>query len=289
VARALRVVVIGPGRAGRARIRALRGHPRAELAAEVARSGEPTLAGVAADRSIDAALICTPNLLHPPQARALLEAGKHVAVEFPLAPTAEDARALFALAERNDRVLHVAHIELLSASQQGQRERAPELGRPTGGALRFSGGGDGWIGDPERAGSPALRALARLHRLLDLFGPARVTVASLALRAGGYRLELGLTFRDGGETTLVEERGPGLERRTRWAVRCERGVLGDPDAVPASGLFERDLDHFLDRIEHAAPPYVANERVLHALDLVEQAERLCAGAGSARPGPARTP
>ncbi len=273
--RALRVAVVGAGRAGRARIRALHDHARAELAAEVARSGEPTLARVAADRSIDAALVCTPNLLHVAQVRTLLEGGKHVAVEFPLAPTVEEARALFALAEREDRVLHVAHIELLSPSQASQRERAADLGRPTGGTLTFTGGNAGWIGDPLRAGSPALRALARLHRLLDLFGPARIARASLAERERGYRLELRVAFREGGETDLIEERGADLERGTHWAVRCERGVLDDPDAAPSAGLFARDLDHFLDRIERGSPPYVSNERVLHALDLVEQAERLC--------------
>ena len=235
MARALRVAVIGPGRAGRARIRALRDHPRAELGAEVARSGEPTLARVGADRSIDAALVCTPNLLHVAQVRTLLEGGKHVAVEFPLAPTVDEARVLFALAEREERVLHVAHIELLSPSQARQRERAADLGRPTGGTLTFTGGNAGWIGDPQRAGSPALRALARLHRLLDLFGPARIAGASLVEREGGYRLELGLAFGDGGRPASSSSavRAWSAAPTGRCAASAECWTIQAPPRRPA--------------------------------------------------------
>ncbi len=270
-----RVAVIGLGRAGRARSRALDAHPRAELVAAVRRepgSGEPGFDDVVADPGIDAAIVCTPNLLHPPQVRALLEAGKHVAVEFPLAPSVAEARELFDLARSRGRVLHVEHIELLSASQRAQRQRVVTLGPPNGGELRFGAASDGWIGDARLAGSPALCAVARLHRLVDLWGEARIRDAAIDREPDGYRLYARLLFKDG-DTSLFEARAPGLERQTVWAIPCRSGPLEDPPVVAPGDLFREDLDCFLDRIEGHGRAYVSEQRILHVLDLVEQIER----------------
>ncbi len=270
------VAVVGLGRAGRARARALQEHPRARLVAvarrERAGAGEVSFADVVADPGVGAAIVCTPNLLHEAQTRALLEAGKHVAVEFPLATSAAAARGLLALAAERGRVLHVEHIELLSASQRAQRARAAGLGRPLGGALRFTGSAEGWIGEPELAGTPALCALARLSRLVDLFGDADVAHAALESGPRAWLLEVELTFRAGGRVLLVEQRGLGVARATRWALRCEGGALDDPPAEPPSDPFRADLDVFLARIERGAPPYLADARTLHLLELVEQVE-----------------
>ena len=268
----LRFAVVGAGRAGRARIRALREHPETELGAVVTREGIP-LARVLEDPAIDALCICTPNLLHAPMARHALGAGKHVAVEYPLAPDPAAARELFELARQSRRILHVEHIELLSPSQRAQRERAGALGRPTGGALEFSAGTEGWIADARSAGSPALRALARLHRLLDLFGAAEVDRARLQTGpAAGYRLAIELRFAQGGRTALREIRAAGLERSLRWKIECELGALDDPAAESPAGLFRADLDCFVGRIRGGQTPYVSEPRVLEALALVEQIE-----------------
>ncbi len=257
-------------------MRALEGHPRARAAA-IARSGGAgaggaSLAEIAANPAVNLAIVCTPNLLHEPQARALLEAGKHVAVEYPVAASADTARALLELARARGRVLHVAHIELLSASQRAQRARAAALGRPLGGALRFTGDSAGWIGDPALAGSPALCALARLSRLVDLFGEADVADATLEATSRAWRLEVELAFRAGGRAQLVEQRGPGVARATRWALSCEGGPLDDPPAAPPGDPFRADLDACLARIERGAAPYASDARVAHLLELVGQIE-----------------
>ena len=272
----LGVALVGPGRAGRARIAALAERADAELRAVVERAGPLRLEDALADPAIDAVLICTPNALHAAQVRAALERGKHVCVEYPLAASAAQARSLLALARERERVLHVEHIELLSPAQEHQRERARGLGPPAGGALEFSGGFTGWIADPALAGSPALGALARLHRLTDLFGPARIRAAELAQRGAGYRLRADLEFARGGATELREERGPDLSRALRWNIPCARGALLDPPAAPVQGLFARDLACFLARVRERAPSYVCDEDVLHGLELVEQIERVLA-------------
>ncbi len=272
------VALIGPGRAGRARLRALEEHGDTQLAAVVPREPEadqPTLESLLADPSIDALMLCTPNLLHGQAAQAALEAGKHVAVEYPLASSNSEGGALFELARARQRVLHVAHIELLSPAQARLRELARPLGRPRGGSLHFRGSSEGWIGDASLAGSPALRALARLHRLVDLFGRARAEAARFETpRDAGYRLEVELRFGAGGGVLLIEERAPGLSRETSWDIRCERGSLLSPATAPPGGLFARDLDCFVSRIRSGARGYVSDERILHVLSLVDEIDRL---------------
>jgi len=269
--------VIGAGRAGLARMRALEASPRARLAHVVSR-GRPdsvSLETALADREVAALIVCTPNLLHAATARAALAAGKHVAVEFPLAASASEARALFADAGARRLVLHEEHIELLSPSQEWLRARVRELGGPRSGTLRFSGDSTGWIADPALAGSAPLGALARLHRLVDLFGRAELRGARLSL-GETRRLEVDLAFGARGGVTLIEERGPGLPRATEWAIECERGPLTTPPAEPPGALFARDLDVFLDRIERGAPSYVSDSAVLEVLELVGAIERrLC--------------
>lgn len=265
------MAVVGLGRAGSARVRAIEAHPRAELAAVVQRPpSEPSFEAVLADPGITALIVCTPNALHAAQVAAGLEAGKHVAVEFPLALSEREARDLFALARARGRVLHVEHIELLSPSQEHLRKAVRGLGAPVEGRVWFRADSSGWIGDDALAGGPGLRALARLHRVVDLFGPAEVASASAEPgRAGGYRLAVVLRFARGGTLELIEERGRGLGRALEWDVQCEGGRLEPPPAEPAAGLFARDLDAFLARIETAAEPYVSEERELHVHALVD--------------------
>jgi biliverdin reductase len=263
-----RIAVVGLGRAGAARVRALESHPRAQLHAVVRRPpAEPGLEQVLADPAVGALIVCTPNALHASQVEAGLRAGKHVAVEFPLAGTADEARALFALADERARVLHVEHIELLSPSQSALRRAARGLGPPVGGQVSFRGASAGWIGDDALAGGPGLRALARLHRIVDLFGSARLADARLERRSEGYRLRVALRFERGGALELVEERGPGLARGLEWDVLCEGGRLEPPPPEAPVGLFARDLELFIARIESGAPafPAVARELELHAL------------------------
>ena len=271
--------MIGTGRAGWARLSAIEASSGLELAAKLSRESARTLNELLADATLDAVVICTPNQLHHAQVESSLRAGKHVCVEFPLTSGPEPARQLFELARQRGRVLHVEHIELLSSSQLSQRERVADLGRPTGGALEFTAARSGWIGDASLAGSIPLRALARLHRLVDLFGPGRVAGASLEApegESGDYRLSLSLEFDAGGNTTLVERRGAGLARATRWHVSCERGVLSDPEAAPAAGLFAADLAVFEARIRGTGEAYVSEARVIEVLELVAQAEALLA-------------
>ena len=60
-----------------------------------------------ADPDIEAVTVAVPNILHVPVALAALEAGKHVMVEKPLAPTAAEGQRIIDAAREANRVLGV--------------------------------------------------------------------------------------------------------------------------------------------------------------------------------------
>lgn len=86
---------------------------------------------VLADPGIDAVSLASPAGLHYAQARAALEAGKHVYVEKPLALDVAEAQALCALAAARGRVLMVGHLLQYHPAYLALREMvaAGELGR----------------------------------------------------------------------------------------------------------------------------------------------------------------
>ena len=273
---ALRIGVLGDGRAGGARTRAIEAHPDAELAFVWSRAHTPEVRALEdrlAAAAVDAVAVCTPNAIHPEQTRCVLAAGLHALVEFPLAPSRAEARALLDQAHARGRVLHVGHIELLAPSQARQRARVAELGAPIEGELCFSGGTDGWIGDDLRAGTPALRALARLHRLRDLFGPGEVRAAHLDRIPPGYRLEVELSFGEG-RVRLIERRAPDAPRATTWSIRCQRGLLDSPADSSARGVFAQDLDGFVARVRGTGAGYLHAEDELAVLDWIERIDTL---------------
>ena len=66
------------------------------------------------DASVQAVAIATPVSTHFPLAKRCLEAGLHVLVEKPLASSIQEAAALVALAQKQERVLMVDHTYLFS-------------------------------------------------------------------------------------------------------------------------------------------------------------------------------
>lgn len=67
------------------------------------------------DPSIDAVAVATPVRFHYPMAKALLEAGKHVFIEKPMASSSAECEELVNLAESRDLTLMIGHTFLYSA------------------------------------------------------------------------------------------------------------------------------------------------------------------------------
>jgi predicted dehydrogenase len=118
-----RAAVIGLGFVGRAHLEALRrqGIPvQGLLGSSPDRTREAcnalrvdhayaSLDELAHDKNVDVVHICTPNHLHFEEAKALLEAGKHVMCEKPLAMDTRQSDVLIEFAKQNQRVGGVAH------------------------------------------------------------------------------------------------------------------------------------------------------------------------------------
>lgn len=69
----------------------------------------PTLKEVLADPSIRLLVLASPDHLHAPHALAALEAGKHVVIDKPFAPTLDEARTIAARADETGLLLSVFH------------------------------------------------------------------------------------------------------------------------------------------------------------------------------------
>jgi predicted dehydrogenase len=121
----INVAVVGTGFIGPAHVEALRRIPNVEVAALVEVTQElaeqkAVLLGIPKamlfedmlkDSSIDAVHICTPNFLHFSQAKAVMEAGKHVVCEKPLATKLDEAEELVALAKSKN-LVNAVHFNL---------------------------------------------------------------------------------------------------------------------------------------------------------------------------------
>jgi len=75
-----------------------------------------------ADPAVDAVVVATPVATHYPIAMAAIEAGKHVLVEKPLAPSGAEAMALIGAARRRRVVLMVDHTFVYTGAVQKIKE-----------------------------------------------------------------------------------------------------------------------------------------------------------------------
>jgi len=74
-------------------------------------------------KEIDAVILCTPTQLHAAQAKACLEAGKHVQVEIPLCDVLKDGEEVVALQKQTGLVAMCGHTRRFNPSHQWVRRR----------------------------------------------------------------------------------------------------------------------------------------------------------------------
>jgi predicted dehydrogenase len=138
-AKPINTAIIGTGFMGRVHLEALRRVEFVEVAAIAGRNAEvarklasgfsiSTIASdyrdLLRDPSIEAVHICTPNALHFSMAKEVLQAGKHVICEKPLATTLEEAEELVSLAKQKGARNCVCHnLRYYPMVQQMRRMR----------------------------------------------------------------------------------------------------------------------------------------------------------------------
>jgi predicted dehydrogenase len=166
-------------------------------------------------RAVDAVVIASPAERHFEQARAAIEAGRHVYVEKPLALSVAEADALIALADKMGVVLQVGHQERFVLAALG----LPREGEPPR-RLEFTR-----CGPPTGRGEDVSVVFDLMIHDLDL---ARLFVpgAPKAIDACGTRDETVATigFQSDATATLVASRRAG-ERRRRMIATFDDGVI----------------------------------------------------------------
>ncbi|MDQ7955951.1 MAG: Gfo/Idh/MocA family oxidoreductase [Pseudomonadota bacterium] len=76
------------------------------------------LADSLALKEVDAVILCTPTQMHAAQAKACLEAGKHVQVEIPLCDVLKEGEEVLALQKKTGKVAMVGHTRRFNPSHQ---------------------------------------------------------------------------------------------------------------------------------------------------------------------------
>ncbi len=280
---------------------------RAESAEKLAeRHGIPRVTtdweALAADPEIEAAIVATPNALHAPQAIALLEAGKHVMVEKPMATTVAECDAMITASKRSGAHLMVAHCWRFRDEVVAIRDRiaAGELGevvKTRGYGVHANWGPSGWFTQRELAGGGALvdmgvHAIDTARFLLGEPVPERVC-ATVGTRYGSYDVDdddvLLITWSNG--TNSIIESGwwhphlGGLEADTE--VYGTKGYARIWPPEPPSGhhehvsqpMFTAQMKEFLDAIAQGRPPRPAGEDGRVVMQVVEMAYRSAAELG----------
>lgn len=189
-------------------------------------------AALLADPDIDAIYNPLPNTMHAEWSIRALAAGKHVLCEKPIAVTAEEARTMFAAAERAGLLLREAFPY---RSQPQTRALAKlvaggEIGRPriVQAAFGFPVANSANIRlNPELGGGSLLDAGSypvSLVRMLAGEQPSRVTAAA-TWAASGVDMMLAATFEfpSGLLAQAASSFGTGLYRRAM--VACENGTV----------------------------------------------------------------
>ncbi len=313
VNRLVRVGLVGTGYAAKLRAETLQKDDRAQLVAIVGHSWEKTAEFSQTYQAqsmnsweqllerddIDLVVICNINLLHGAIARAALQNHKHVVVEYPLSLDVAEAEELIALAQTQNKLLHVEHIELLGGLHQALKQNLPKIGtvfyahystiNPQRPAPRK------WTYNQELFGFPLSGALSRIHRFTDLFGT--VATVSCQNRYWGADSEFytaclctaQLRFTNGVVASVTYGKGETLwENKNKFEVHGEKGglifdqqegILVQADQTTPievgtrRGLFAKDTDMVLDRLLTETPLYVKAEASLYALKVADAARR----------------
>ena len=317
----LKVGLVGTGFAARKRAEGLSQSDRAELVGVCSRSLErtqsfaqdfetqafPDLEALLAT-TVDLVIVANRNVDHADAVRLALKHHKHVVVEYPLALYWGAAEELAHLAQQNDRLLHVEHIELLGGWHQSLRQQLPHLGTPR--FVRYATlqskhpAPDHWTYRLREFGFPFVAALSRIHRLTDAFGTVSAVQAQAkffpALESHEARRNLFTTcictaqlfFEQGTLAIATYGKGENIWRSERlmevygdWGtfrLENDTGTLfkeeGEMplDVGGRTGLFREDTEAVLDHLLEGKPLYVSLESSLYALKVATAIERAAA-------------
>ncbi len=311
--RPVRVGLVGTGYAAKLRAETLQTDARSQLLAVVGHAPEkteefaqtyqakalPSWQNLVERSDLDLVIVSTINRDHGAIVRRSLETGKHVIVEYPLSFDVREAEELIALAQAQNKLLHVEHIELLGGLHQALKQSLSAIGNVF--YARYSTinpqrpAPHRWTYQPDLFGFPLIGALSRLHRLTDLFGT--VATVSCQARFWGKSSEFyqaclctaQLGFNSGILAEVIYGKGETLwQDERKFEVHGEKGGLifdGDQgvlvqaeETTPINvgsrrGLFAKETGMVLDHLVEGTPLYVKPDASLYALKVADAARR----------------
>jgi len=256
---------------------------------------------LARDPGVDAAVVSTPNALHAPQAIALLQVGKHVLVEKPMATSVAECDAMIEASAGGGASLMVAHCWRFHPAVQAMRARidAEELGeivKTRGYGVHAGWGPSGWFTQKALAGGGALadmgvHAIDTVRYLLGDPDPGRVC-AVIGTRYGTYDVDddgILLISWSQGTNSIVES---GWWQQHKEGLEAETEVYGTKDYArifpreePSEDyehctqpMYTTQMAEFLGAIEAGRQPMPSGLDGRVVLDVVERAYASAAGA-----------
>jgi biliverdin reductase len=260
--------------------------------------------------SLDLVVIATVNSNHGAIAQAALQRSKHVVVEYPLALDVMEAEGLITLAQAQNRLLHVEHIERLGGLHGALLKHLPQIGVPYW--VHYTTlkpeypAPQRWTYRRDQFGFPLMGALSRIQRLTHGFGPVqrvscqtRFTLADQAMGAGLIQdippywqtcfCQAQLQFQNGTLGTVTYGKGEGVWQAQRTlTVQGSLGALYfDPDqgrlvtrdgavtieVAGRRGLFAQDTQQVLDHLWDQKLLYITPRESLYALRVADGARR----------------
>lgn len=313
----IKVGLVGTGYAAKLRAEAVQNDARSQLLAvaghtlDKTQDFSQTYAAAAmsweelvARSDLDLVIIANVNRDHGRVARSALQAGKHVVVEYPLSLDVQEAAELVQLAARQQTLLHVEHIELLSGIHQTAQTALPEIGTPF--YVRYSSlnpqrpAPQKWTYNSDLFGFPLVGAVSRIHRLIDLFG--EVATVSCQARFWGNdspdslytsclcTAQLRFTssliaevIYGKGESIWQAERSLSIQgQHGAILIDGQEGTLIQAEQTRSlevgsrRGLFAKDTTMVLDHLTDGTQLYVSPQSSLQALRVADAARRSAA-------------
>ncbi len=234
----------------------------------------PSLAEMLVDADLDAVVNLTPIPVHYETSLAILEAGKHLVTEKPLATTLEEADELCDAADRRGLTIVAAPPSMLSREILTAKHMVLEgaIGRVAFARVHSSHAGAaayGWPTDPTwlySAGSGPLLDMGvyGIHEITGILGPAKRVVAysgltssTRSVRGGPFAgMEIDVTADDNvllmldfgnaifavvdATFNMLAARGPHLELYGSEGTLNVYQPLPDEDFAPSIELFRRE-------------------------------------------------
>ena len=236
----------------------------------------------------EAVIVVSPNYLHAEHSVAVLNAGKHVLIEKPMATNLEDCAQILEAAKRADKVVAVGlEMRVFTLFEQVKRILdAGEIGKPIHLKLDlwrrpYRAGAGGWKTDPQKLGSSILEEpihyldLARWYLLRTSGEPVSLQAWANSRTGRAYlneNLDVRLEYVDGTQA-LVTRSIAAFEHTIHLSIVGEKGSLRatwsgtmDLDKTPKAQLLvhkghDRDI---------AAERISVEQNTGHAFDLPRQ-------------------